>query len=95
MGIDHAPSSVSLSLYNPTTSIYGSLASPSQINLSDFPQANLYVYGIVNTGSFSNLVEIQGAITSLEPIPAPEPSTWIVLSIGAAGLYWRSRRRSY
>jgi hypothetical protein len=28
------------------------------------------------------------------PIPAPEPSSWVILGLGAAGLWYRLRRKT-
>jgi hypothetical protein len=94
LGDGQHPSNVSLAFNNITTAIYNSLEIPNQINLGDFPLSTLYVYGIVNNGTFSNIPELEGTITSLTPLATPEPATWIFLVVAGLGLCWRSRSRA-
>jgi hypothetical protein len=88
--IDGGPIQVSLELTNLTRSLFGSLATPSAITLSDFTDAQLNVTELTNPGSKSLYT---GTINSLVEMPVPEPTLMSMLGLVAVGWFARSRRR--
>jgi hypothetical protein len=88
--IDGGPLRVSLSLSNPTRSVFGSLAPPTALSLTDFSQAQLSVTELTNPGSKSLYT---GTIDSLQEIPAPEPALTTLLCLAALGWFTRSHHR--
>ena len=91
LGQNGSKTSADVQFYNPTASVLPSLGPPTSINLSDFPNSTLYVYGYGNSGSSSNLPVLQGNIDTLTAVPTPEPGTLTIFAI--AGWFLRSRRR--
>ena len=83
------PLDVWVGLTNPTQSLFPSLAMPSVLSLADFPQAQLAVSELTNSGSKALYA---GTIDSLVELPVPEPAYGILICLASIG--WFVRRSS-
>jgi hypothetical protein len=82
--VDGGSLQVAVGLTNSTRAVFGSLAPPASLKLSDFSQAKLNVTELTNPGSKSLYT---GNIDTLQEIPVPEPAVATLLCLAAVGWF--------
>jgi hypothetical protein len=87
--IDGGPIQAFLTLTNSTQSVFTSLATPDALSLANFPQAQLSVTEMTNSGSKTLYT---GTIDSLVELPVPEPPLASIFGFIAIAWFARSRR---
>ncbi len=81
---------VDLGLDNNSRSVFGSLAPPSVLNLTDFPDAKLIVSELTNPGERQLYA---GTIDTLQAVPIPEPASLACWGLAVLGVIGMARRR--
>jgi MYXO-CTERM domain-containing protein len=91
-GLEYSALDVGLDLKNPSRSVFGSLAPPLSLSLSDFPDAMLSVHDYSRLGTNPLYT---GTIDTLQAVPTPEPASlacWGLVALGVIGMARRRRR---